>query len=135
MNLTFLLASRSLSAFSRPPSRLEDRTKQWRLAKPYSRRISTTFVPIKPLDPVTRMQSFGEAMDLRFVMVQSASKLQAQDRPPLRPSLTGATNRFTLLADAKIAGRLQTTYQWVRVGVRLIIEYPCAAPPNIKRAL
>ena len=27
------------------------------------------------------------------------------------------------------------TYEWVWVGVRLIIEYPCAAPPNIKRAL
>src|SRR5436190_11523857 len=27
------------------------------------------------------------------------------------------------------------TYEWVWVGVRLIIEYPCAPPPNIKRAL
>src|SRR5438876_3321907 len=70
MSLTFLLASRSLSAFSRRLSRLEDRMKQWSLEKPDSRRISTTFVPMKPLDPVTRMQSFGEAMDLRFIMVQ-----------------------------------------------------------------
>src|SRR5438309_11002968 len=71
MSLTFLLASRSLSAFSRRLSGLEDRMKQWSLEKPDSRRISTTFVPMKPLEPVTRMQSFGEAMDLRFIMVQN----------------------------------------------------------------
>src|SRR5438045_9496590 len=44
-------------------------------------------------------------------------------------------NRFTLRNDAKVAGRLQYTGEWVWVGVRLIIEYPCTATPNIKRAL
>src|SRR6476620_673514 len=44
-------------------------------------------------------------------------------------------NRFALRSDGKVAGRLQITCEWVWVGVRLIIEYPCAAPPNIKRAL
>src|SRR6476620_12023871 len=44
-------------------------------------------------------------------------------------------NRFALRNDAKVAGRLQITCEWVWIGVRLIIEYPCAAPPNIKRAL
>src|SRR6478736_1670294 len=44
-------------------------------------------------------------------------------------------NRFALRNDAKVAGRLQITCEWVWVGVSLIIEYPCAAHPNIKRAL
>ena len=61
----------SPSSFFRRSSLLEGRTKQRRLAKPYSRSFSTTFEPIKPLDPVTRMHSFGKAMDLRFTMLQS----------------------------------------------------------------
>src|SRR5690242_17571993 len=44
-------------------------------------------------------------------------------------------NGFTLRKDLKVAGRLQITRKWVWVGVGLIIEYPCAATPNIKRAL
>src|SRR5439155_5464556 len=134
-NSTFWLACTSPSSFFTRSSLLEARTKQRRLAKPHSRSFSTTFEPIKPLDPVTRMQSFGEPMNLRFIMVQTAGKLRAQDRPTLRLGLTGATNRFTLRNDLKVTGRLQTTLEWVWVGVRLIIERPCAAPPNIKRAL
>src|SRR5262245_20026889 len=63
-NSTFLLASKSLSAFLRRSSRLEDRMKQRRLVKPYSKSFSTTFEPIKPLDPVTRMRSPANAIDL-----------------------------------------------------------------------
>src|SRR6266480_1595671 len=70
-NSTFWRACTSPSSFFRRSSLLEGRTKQRRLAKPYSRSSWTTFEPIKPLDPVTRMQSFGETMDLRFIMVQS----------------------------------------------------------------
>src|SRR6266446_10139712 len=70
-NSTFLPAgNRSSTSFKRG-KRLDGRTKQRRLAKPYSRSFSTTFEPIKPLDPVTRMHSFGKAMDLRFTMLQS----------------------------------------------------------------
>jgi hypothetical protein len=31
-------------------------------ANPYSRKVSTTFVPMKPLDPVTRMRSLAKAL-------------------------------------------------------------------------
>src|SRR5207249_7420775 len=71
INSTFLPAGNRSSASFKRGKRLDGRTKQRRLAKPYSRSFSTTFEPIKPLDPVTRMQSFGEAMNLRFIMVQS----------------------------------------------------------------
>src|SRR5437868_14190168 len=91
MSLTFLLASRSLSAFSRRLSRLEDRMKQWSLEKPDSRRISTTFVPIKPLDPVTRMQSFGEAMNLRFIMLQSGRQASGAG-PACAKAMTDRSN-------------------------------------------
>jgi hypothetical protein len=134
-NSTFWRACTSPSSFFRRSSLLEGRTKQRRLAKPHSRSFSTTFEPIKPLDPVTRMQSFGGAMDVPFIMLQSGRQASDADRPALRPSLTGATNKFTLRNDLKIAGRLQNTCEWVWVGVWLIIECPCAAPPNIKRAL
>src|SRR6266513_6073809 len=70
-NSTFWRACTSPSSFFRRSSLLEGRTKQRRLAKPYSRSSWTTFEPIKPLDRVTRMQSFGTAMDLRCIMVQS----------------------------------------------------------------
>src|SRR5438094_5146883 len=70
-NSTFWRACTSPSSFFRRSSLLEGRTKQRRLAKPYSRSSWTTFEPIKPLDPVTRMHSFGEAMNLRFIMLQS----------------------------------------------------------------
>src|SRR4029077_18582998 len=53
-------SSNRQSTFCRRLSRLEDRTKQRILAKPYSRSISTTFEPIKPLDPVIRMRSPAE---------------------------------------------------------------------------
>jgi hypothetical protein len=36
------------------------------LAKPYSQSISTTFAPIKPLDPVTKMRSHGLAICSRL---------------------------------------------------------------------
>src|SRR5438067_8097861 len=57
----------------------------------------------------------------------SPSKARAKASPNLR-----------LLKQAKLSpkagGRRKAGYQWMRIGVRLIIEYPCAAPPNIKRA-
>src|SRR5216117_3041031 len=106
-NSTFLPAGNRSSASFKRDKRLDGRTKQRRLAKPHSRSFSTTFEPIKPLDPVTRMQSFGEPMNLQFIMVQTAGKLRAQDRPTLRLGLTGATNRFTLRNDLKVTGRLQ----------------------------
>src|SRR5437868_5948842 len=71
-NSTFWQACTSPSSFFRRSSLLEGRTRQRTVVKPYSISFSTTFEPIKPLDPVTRMQSFGEAMDLRFIMIQSA---------------------------------------------------------------
>src|SRR6185295_4674259 len=43
--------------FFRRSRRLDGRTKQRRLVKPYSSRISTTFAPMKPLEPVTRTRS------------------------------------------------------------------------------
>src|SRR5205814_8883329 len=58
--------NRSGASFQRD-KRLDGRTKQRRLPKPYSRSFSTTFEPIKPLDPVTRMQSDGEAIYSRFI--------------------------------------------------------------------
>src|SRR5437763_7155968 len=70
-NSIFWRACTSPSSFFRRSSLLEGRTRQRTVVKPHSRSFSTTFEPIKPLDPVTRMQSFGEAMDLRFIMVQS----------------------------------------------------------------
>src|SRR5437763_15091675 len=70
-NSTFWRAFTSPSSFFRRSSLLEGRTRQRTVVKPYSRNFSTTFEPIKPLDPVTRMQSFGEAMDLRFIMAQN----------------------------------------------------------------
>src|SRR5881275_2693117 len=73
-NSTFWRACTSPSSFFRRSSLLEGRTKQRTVAKPYSRSFSTTFEPINPLDPVTRMQSFGEAMNLRFIMVQSGEQ-------------------------------------------------------------
>src|SRR5438477_5417632 len=53
--------NRSSTSFKRG-KRLDGRTKQRRLAKPYSISFSTTFEPIKPLDPVIRMRSSGEAI-------------------------------------------------------------------------
>src|SRR5438309_4670198 len=127
MSLTFLLASRSLSAFSRRLSRLEDRMKQWSLEKPDSRRISTTFVPIKPLDPVTRMHSFGKAMDLRSIMVQNGRQASGAGPAYAKAMTDRATNRVTLIDDAQVRGRAKnSTYQRMWVGVGLIIEYPCA---------
>src|SRR6266566_6875049 len=42
---------------------LEGRTKQRRLEEPYPRSVSTTLTPMKPFAPVTRIGSFGRAMD------------------------------------------------------------------------
>src|ERR1700737_1756571 len=61
-NSTFLPAGNRPSTSCKPGKWLDSRTKQRRLAKPYSRSFSTTFEPIKPLDPVTRMRSPGEAI-------------------------------------------------------------------------
>src|SRR4026208_1319133 len=123
-NSTFWRACTSPSSFFRRSSLLEGRTKQRRLAKPYSRSSRTTFEPIKPLDPVTRMHSFGTAMDLRFIMVQSGRQASGAGPAYAKTMTAGATNRFTLRNDLKVAGRQQITYEWMWVGVRLIIEYP-----------
>src|SRR6266576_1661812 len=64
---TFLPALNRLSAFSRRSSRLENRMKQRRLAKPYSRSFSTTLEPIKPLDPVTKIRSSVDAIYSEFI--------------------------------------------------------------------
>src|ERR1700738_449878 len=60
-NSTSLSGNRLISFFKHA-KRLDGRTKQRRLAKSYSRSFSTTFEPIKPLDPVTRMRSPGKAI-------------------------------------------------------------------------
>src|SRR5204862_6069544 len=52
-------ARNRLSVSFKRSSRVESRMKQRRLKYPYSRRVSTTFVPMKPFDPVTRMRSHG----------------------------------------------------------------------------
>src|SRR6266513_1579796 len=64
---TFLPASTEPSACSRRPIRLGDLTKQNMLEKPYSRRISTTLVPMKPLDPVTKIRSSKDIMYSEFM--------------------------------------------------------------------
>src|SRR5438552_14690800 len=133
-NSTFGRACTSRSSFFRGSSLLEGRTKQRRLAKPYSRSFSTTFEPIKPLDPVTRMHSFGKAMDLRSIMVQNGRQASGAGPAYAKAMTDRATNRVTLIEDAQVRGRAKnSTYQRMWVGVGLIIEYPCAAPPNIKR--
>src|SRR5207253_10539858 len=65
-NSTFLSAGNRSSASFKRDKRLEGRTKQRRLAKPYSRSFSTTLAPIKPFDPVTRMRSLGVTMYAKF---------------------------------------------------------------------
>src|SRR5204862_7825339 len=58
----FLPGSNRLRALSRRPSLLDGRTKHRILGKPYSRSFSTTFEPIKPLDPVTKIRSAAKAI-------------------------------------------------------------------------
>src|SRR6266480_1375235 len=108
---TFLPASNRLSAFSRRSIRLEGRMKQRRLAKPYSRSFSTTFEPIKPLDPVTRMHSFGTAMDLRFIMAQSGRQASGAGPAYAKAMTDRSKEQVTLRNDLKVAGRLQITYE------------------------
>src|SRR5438067_11128783 len=62
INSTFLPDGHCSSRSFKRSKRLEGRIKQPRLANPYSSKISTTFAPIKPLDPVTKMRSSGETM-------------------------------------------------------------------------
>src|SRR5207248_3608835 len=64
INSTFFPPGQLSSISFKRPKRLEGRTKQPRLLKPYSSKLSTTFAPIKPLDPVTKMRSSGEAIYL-----------------------------------------------------------------------
>src|SRR5207248_3606243 len=90
-NSTFWRADTSPSSFLRRSRLLEARTKQRRLAKPYSRSSWTTFDPIKPLDPVTRMQSFGEAMNLRFIMLQSGRQASSAG-PAYAKAMTDRSN-------------------------------------------
>src|SRR5206468_12834627 len=112
-NSTFWLAWTSPSSFFRRSSLLEGRTRQRTVVKPYSRSSWTTFEPIKPLDPVTRMQSFGEPMNLRFIMVQSARQASGAG-PAYSKAMTDRSNKqVTLRSDGKVAGRLQITYEWV----------------------
>jgi hypothetical protein len=74
-NFTFFPAGNRFNASFKRSKRLEDRTKQRRLLKPYSRRVSTTLAPMKPFDPVTRMQSvretiYDEVIWIRFHFLQ-----------------------------------------------------------------
>src|SRR4029453_7371562 len=58
-------------AISRRSRRLDGQTKQRKLEKPYSSRISTTFAPMKPLEPVTRMRSALGAMNSPVIWLRS----------------------------------------------------------------
>ena len=90
-NSTFWLAWTSPSSFFRRSSLLEGRTRQRTVVKPYSISFSTTFEPIKPLDPVTRMQSFGEAMKLRFIIAQSGRQASGAE-PAYAKAMTDRSN-------------------------------------------
>ena len=90
-NSTFWRAGTSPSNFFRRSSLLEGRTRQRTAVKPHSRSLSTTFEPIKPLDPVTRMQSFGEAMNLRFIMLQSGRQASGAG-PAYAKAMTDRSN-------------------------------------------
>src|SRR5437763_3331171 len=92
-NSTFWQACTSPSSFFRRSSLLEGRTRQRTVVKPYSRSSWTTFEPIKPLDPVTRMHSFGKAMDLRFIMVQSGRQASGAG-PAYAKAMTDRSNEL-----------------------------------------
>src|SRR5438067_5976038 len=62
INSTFLPDGHWSNRSFKRSKRLEGRIKQPRLPNPYSSKISTTFAPIKPFDPVTKMRSSGETM-------------------------------------------------------------------------
>ena len=62
---SFPAGNRPKTSFKRS-KRLEGRTKHRILVKPYSRSVSTTLVPIKPLDPVTRIGSSRDTMYSEF---------------------------------------------------------------------
>src|SRR6266404_8743244 len=64
---TLLTAGNRLSTSSKRFRWLDGRTKQRRPKKPYSRSVSTTFAPTKPLDPVTKMRSFEETIYFSFI--------------------------------------------------------------------
>src|SRR5438874_9805395 len=66
-NSTFFPAGNRPSTSFKRFNWLEGRTKHRRLQKPYSRRVSTTFTPMKPFDPVTRMRSPDEAIYAKFI--------------------------------------------------------------------
>src|ERR1700726_1926366 len=79
----FLDGNRSKTSFNRF-NRLEGRTRQRRLVKPYLRRVSMTFAPMKPLAPVTRMRSvretiYDEVIWIRFHLLQTPRPLAITD--------------------------------------------------------
>src|SRR5207248_9049082 len=90
-NSTFWRAYTSPTNSFRRSSLLEGRRRQRTVVKPHSRSFSTTFEPIKPLDPVTRMQSFGEAMNLRFIMLQSGRQASGAG-PACAKAMTDRSN-------------------------------------------
>src|SRR5205085_9605719 len=118
-----LAASNQSSAFWSRPRRLKDRRKQRRLTKPYSRRISTTFDPIKPLDPVTRMQSDGEAICFRLICARQISfachgfRRGFGDRVAVQEAKGSRVRKrkLFLMNDRKIARRHQTACERMRV--------------------
>src|SRR5258708_18044722 len=69
---TFIPAGCRSSTFFKRFSWLEGRTKQRRFAKPYSRRVSTTFTPTNPFDPVTKIRSVDEVAHSRSIDVSSS---------------------------------------------------------------
>src|SRR5690348_18215242 len=75
--LTWVL-NREIASSSRA-SLLEGRTKHRRLRKPYSRRISTTFAPIKPFDPVTRTRSAAAILYSVMKTQTSAFSLRSEE--------------------------------------------------------
>src|SRR5882724_4841657 len=131
INSTFLPAGKRSSASFKRGKRLDGRTKQRRLAKPYSRSLSTTFEPIKPLDPVTRMRSPGEAIysklipraDFSFQVLADAPATAAiVNRSSLEVARSSSPQRERLWSrDPEICGRCGrrrcSAYQRMRVSV------------------
>src|SRR6266436_2560267 len=66
-NSTFFPAGNRPSTSFNRFSWLEGRTKHRRLERPYSRRVSRTFTPMKPFDPVTKMRSPDEAIYAKYI--------------------------------------------------------------------
>src|ERR1039457_2172718 len=85
--------------FFRRSSLLDGRTKQRRLAKPYSSRISTTLAPMNPLEPVTKMRSAVEMMLVEFIR----SKLDGKER-----DLNGQAHQGVRLSEWQTTDRLHS---------------------------